>query len=206
MDLLDDEQVWDQSSGRVDFESGRKISQTEGSSAVNTNKTSEGQGFGKYLANSSDQLRTNANHGSPYRLVDNIKLSESEGELVDNDGIDITYSDTEADRGELERSATPLDGQYGEGMMREEQPLHHAYDEATPAAEGQAPSDQGYAGGGAPEERVRVFLALYDYDPATMSPNPDAEDEELTFNEGDLIKVRKGSGRIGQELSFSHIG
>ncbi|PFX31720.1 RIMS-binding protein 2 [Stylophora pistillata] len=188
MDLLDDEQVWDQSSGRVDFESGCKVSQREGPSAVNINKTSESQGFGKYLAN-SDQLRTTAAHDSPYRLVDNIKLSESEGELVDNDGIDITYSDTEADRGGLETSLTPLDGQYGEGMTREEIPQHPAYDKAAPSAEGQAPSDQGYVGEGASEEQVRVFLALYDYDPATMSPNPDAEEEELTFNEGDLIKV-----------------
>ena len=36
---------------------------------------------------------------------------------------------------------------------------------------------------------VRWFLALYDYDPMTMSPNPDAADEELAFRDGDLIKV-----------------
>ena len=36
---------------------------------------------------------------------------------------------------------------------------------------------------------VRWFVALYDYDPLTMSPNPDGADEELAFREGDLIKV-----------------
>ena len=36
---------------------------------------------------------------------------------------------------------------------------------------------------------VRWFVALYDYDPLTMSPNPDGADEELPFREGDLIKV-----------------
>lgn len=36
---------------------------------------------------------------------------------------------------------------------------------------------------------VRWFLALYDYDPLTMSPNPDGADEELGFRDGDLIKV-----------------
>ena len=32
-------------------------------------------------------------------------------------------------------------------------------------------------------------MALFDYDPPTMSPNPDACDEELPFREGQLIKV-----------------
>uniref|UniRef100_A0A8D8M6V8 RIMS-binding protein 2 n=1 Tax=Cacopsylla melanoneura TaxID=428564 RepID=A0A8D8M6V8_9HEMI len=39
------------------------------------------------------------------------------------------------------------------------------------------------------EKRVRWFVALYDYDPFTMSPNPDSAEEELPFNEGDNIKV-----------------
>ena len=38
-------------------------------------------------------------------------------------------------------------------------------------------------------ERMRIFVALFDYDPPTMSPNPDACDEELPFREGQLIKV-----------------
>lgn len=41
------------------------------------------------------------------------------------------------------------------------------------------------------EEEVKIFIALYDYDPRTMSPNADAEEEELAFREGDLIKVRE---------------
>ncbi|XP_015793144.2 putative mediator of RNA polymerase II transcription subunit 26 isoform X3 [Tetranychus urticae] len=36
---------------------------------------------------------------------------------------------------------------------------------------------------------VRYFVALYDYDPLTMSPNPDAANEELPFREGDIIKI-----------------
>jgi hypothetical protein len=38
-------------------------------------------------------------------------------------------------------------------------------------------------------DRMRIFVALFDYDPPTMSPNPDACDEELPFREGQLIKV-----------------
>ncbi|XP_068166355.1 RIMS-binding protein 2 isoform X4 [Antennarius striatus] len=39
------------------------------------------------------------------------------------------------------------------------------------------------------EELTRVFVALFDYDPMSMSPNPDAADEELPFKEGQIIKV-----------------
>ena len=35
----------------------------------------------------------------------------------------------------------------------------------------------------------RIFVALFDYEPATMSPNPDSSDEELPFREGQLIKI-----------------
>ena len=44
------------------------------------------------------------------------------------------------------------------------------------------------------KKRTRWFVALYDYDPTTMSPNPDACEEELRFNEGDTIKVSFLSG------------
>ncbi|RWS26093.1 RIMS-binding protein 2-like protein [Leptotrombidium deliense] len=39
------------------------------------------------------------------------------------------------------------------------------------------------------QKGIRWFVALYDYDPLTMSPNPDAADEELPFREGDMIKI-----------------
>lgn len=45
---------------------------------------------------------------------------------------------------------------------------------------------------------TRIFVALFDYDPLTMSPNPDAAEEELPFKEGQIIKVRaenKGNKR-----------
>lgn len=40
-----------------------------------------------------------------------------------------------------------------------------------------------------PEQRYRLFVALFDYDPPSMSPNPDACEEELPFREGQMIKV-----------------
>ncbi|KAM6984239.1 peripheral-type benzodiazepine receptor-associated protein 1 isoform 3-T3 [Tautogolabrus adspersus] len=36
---------------------------------------------------------------------------------------------------------------------------------------------------------IRVFVALFPYNPSTMSPNPDAAEEELPFTEGQIIKV-----------------
>ncbi|XP_019738177.1 RIMS-binding protein 2-like isoform X1 [Hippocampus comes] len=39
------------------------------------------------------------------------------------------------------------------------------------------------------EETFRVFVALFDYDPLSMSPNPDAADEELPFKEGQIIRI-----------------
>lgn len=45
------------------------------------------------------------------------------------------------------------------------------------------------AGAQAGQKKARYFLAMFDYDPTTMSPNPDGCEEELPFQEGDTIKV-----------------
>jgi hypothetical protein len=39
---------------------------------------------------------------------------------------------------------------------------------------------------------TRIFVALFDYDPLSMSPNPDAAREELPFKEGQILKVPSG--------------
>ncbi|XP_050441109.1 uncharacterized protein LOC126846058 isoform X4 [Adelges cooleyi] len=39
------------------------------------------------------------------------------------------------------------------------------------------------------DKRTRWMVAIYDYDPATMSPNPDVCEEELPFKEGEHIKI-----------------
>jgi RIMS-binding protein 2 len=39
------------------------------------------------------------------------------------------------------------------------------------------------------DKSFKVFIALFEYDPYTMSPNQDSVDEELPFKEGQLIKV-----------------
>ncbi|XP_074640850.1 RIMS-binding protein 2-like isoform X2 [Tubulanus polymorphus] len=39
------------------------------------------------------------------------------------------------------------------------------------------------------ESNSRLYIALFDYDPISMSPNPETADEELPFKEGQLIKI-----------------
>lgn len=41
------------------------------------------------------------------------------------------------------------------------------------------------------DNRIRLFVALFDYDPESMSPNVECLDEELPFKEGQIIKVMK---------------
>lgn len=56
---------------------------------------------------------------------------------------------------------------------------------------------QSSGGRGQRQPRVRWFVALFDYDPQTMSPNPDTADEELPFQEGELIKIYGGKDQDG---------
>ncbi|KAM7374763.1 hypothetical protein PAMP_007403 [Pampus punctatissimus] len=55
---------------------------------------------------------------------------------------------------------------------------------------------------------IRIFVALFPYDPATMSPNPDAADEELPFTEGQIIKVYgdKDADGFYRGESCGHLG
>lgn len=39
------------------------------------------------------------------------------------------------------------------------------------------------------QQQSRLFVALFDYDPQTMSPNQNAINDELPFTEGQIIKV-----------------
>eukprot|EP00794_Sanderia_malayensis_P014162 gene14162-15641_t len=61
--------------------------------------------------------------------------------------------------------------------------------------------------GGNLNDNVRVFIALFSYDPYTMSPNSDGLDEELAFVEGDLIRIVgdvDGDGFYYGELNDKH--
>lgn len=59
--------------------------------------------------------------------------------------------------------------------------LSTALSTAPPRSPSEAPAHQ--------DLPVRLFVALFDYDPVSMSPNPDAAEEELPFREGQILKV-----------------
>ncbi|KAI9559005.1 hypothetical protein GHT06_015794 [Daphnia sinensis] len=86
----------------------------------------------------------------------------------------------------------PRDNYYGpQGRNQQQQQQNDGYYDQTanrrPVARGgrQPPMQQQQQ-----QQQTRIFVALFDYDPPSMSPNPDACDEELPFREGQLIKVR----------------
>ncbi|XP_026313445.1 peripheral-type benzodiazepine receptor-associated protein 1 isoform X4 [Hyposmocoma kahamanoa] len=58
-----------------------------------------------------------------------------------------------------------------------------------PGLRGPVPGARHQQQGHTQSKRSRFFIALFDYDPQTMSPNPESCDEELPFSEGDTIKV-----------------
>ncbi|XP_011345210.1 uncharacterized protein LOC105283834 isoform X2 [Ooceraea biroi] len=82
-------------------------------------------------------------------------------------------------------SGRPQDPYYDQtGSQRGRGPIYRA-------GRAQAQGGAGHPPGGAQQmsKRQRWFVALFNYDPTTMSPNPDACEEELPFSEGDTIKV-----------------
>ncbi|XP_063271914.1 RIMS-binding protein 2 isoform X7 [Prinia subflava] len=63
-------------------------------------------------------------------------------------------------------------------------PASDGYDHLSPDIYEESETDPGTE-----DLSTRIFVALFDYDPLTMSPNPDAAEEELPFKEGQIIKV-----------------
>ena len=73
---------------------------------------------------------------------------------------------------------------------RNQGPQDGYYERNDPQSAGRRPQMQARGRQQPPQQQTRIFVALFDYDPPTMSPNPDACDEELPFREGQLIKIR----------------
>lgn len=48
-------------------------------------------------------------------------------------------------------------------------------------------------------------MALFDYDPVSMSPNPDAGEEELPFREGQILKVTNSPSGPRAPVSLASI-
>ncbi|XP_061762894.1 RIMS-binding protein 2 isoform X13 [Nerophis ophidion] len=105
--------------------------------------------------------------------------------------IEITMdSNSEGSEGNL--SPVKADVYYGSVARRRIWPSMSSedqYDSYGGRRHGRGRRSSDYFEESEPEEMTRVFVALFDYDPLSMSPNPDAADEELPFKEGQIIKV-----------------
>ncbi|XP_071783912.1 RIMS-binding protein 2 [Centroberyx gerrardi] len=105
--------------------------------------------------------------------------------------IEITMdSNSEGSEGNL--SPVKEDVYYGSVARRRiwrSMSSEHQYDGYGGRRQGRGRRSPDYYEESEPEELTRIFVALFDYDPLSMSPNPDAADEELPFKEGQIIKV-----------------
>lgn len=72
-------------------------------------------------------------------------------------------------------------------MNQNRMPMQPGQPQANPR--GPMSQQQQQQAGNPQQRKLRYFLALFDYDPLTMSPNPESCEEELPFREGDTIKV-----------------
>jgi len=131
------------------------------------------QSLMKYLVSTEEQIKVNGDSGH------------------EDDMKNQTYSDVEADQfeptGPYETSTPTLERK----SLEDEHTLQGDTSTDDAANKTYTVDDSNQEPGPEQgEELIRIFIALYDYDPAIQSPNPDAEEEELAFNEGDLIKVR----------------
>ena len=91
------------------------------------------------------------------------------------------------------RNAQGRDNYYQSPARNQQQQNDGYYDQPG----GRRPMARGNSRQPPMQQQTRIFVALFDYDPPTMSPNPDACDEELPFREGQLIKVRGDKGTNG---------
>lgn len=141
---------------------------TDGQEAAGNNNE---QALMKYLVNSEQQAGSNDDSGH------------------EEDIKDQTYSDVEADQfeptGPYETSTPTMQRK----SMDDEQTLQGDANDIDNTPNRTYTLEDGSPDDVQEEEPMRIFIALYDYNPAIQSPNPDAEDEELAFNEGDLMKV-----------------
>uniref|UniRef100_A0A672KIV2 RIMS-binding protein 2 n=1 Tax=Sinocyclocheilus grahami TaxID=75366 RepID=A0A672KIV2_SINGR len=128
----------------------------------------------------SEEYHTESSRGSDLSDI----MEEDEEEL---------YSEMQHEEGRRRNShnAPKLDREsYRKPSHREPQPQRRPL--TVPSIDGyrdQSRRSPPYYDESEQEDLFRIFVALFDYDPLSMSPNPDAADEELPFKEGQIIKV-----------------
>ncbi|KAF5403458.1 Peripheral-type benzodiazepine receptor-associated protein 1 [Paragonimus heterotremus] len=157
---------------RANYESSGQFGPTR----PNRSRYMDGQGYGTVggveeldFGPSAHAFKTGPNHTS----MDFVRIPVSR-ERPDRNVKHVSPSGTLAHfRSEPSFSAVKTKAVY---PSLSESPDKHNMDEAIPRLT-------------ADVRPVRLVVALYAYDPATMSPNPDATTEELPFQEGQIIRI-----------------
>ncbi|XP_067866363.1 peripheral-type benzodiazepine receptor-associated protein 1-like isoform X3 [Heterodontus francisci] len=110
----------------------------------------------------------------------------SRGFAINTDSVSHCLPDSPAVQVLNPKNSASLKLHRGELLSSKVSPAESSTNRETPILDGYKELDaKGTADGGL----VRIFVALFDYNPATMSPNPDAAEEELAFKEGQILKV-----------------
>ncbi|MBZ3889443.1 Peripheral-type benzodiazepine receptor-associated protein 1 [Sciurus carolinensis] len=127
---------------------------------------------------------------SPKCLEISIEYDSEDEQEAGSGGISITSSCYPAD-GEawgtapIARPRGPLKINSGPSPY----PRLPAWEKGEPERRGRAPPRSPPEALVHQDLPIRLFVALFDYDPVSMSPNPDAGEEELPFREGQILKV-----------------
>ncbi|XP_078338451.1 peripheral-type benzodiazepine receptor-associated protein 1-like isoform X7 [Crassostrea virginica] len=127
-------------------------------------------------------LRRSPNQGSPRNSP--RRISPHTNPSPHRDVVDSkTYNDSNAN--DLSQSSTVSDGRLDNSGV------HHVphLDLSDCDDSGDVDSISGEINPPIEDNRIRLFVALFDYDPESMSPNVECLDEELPFKEGQIIKI-----------------
>ncbi|XP_070339019.1 peripheral-type benzodiazepine receptor-associated protein 1 isoform X3 [Equus asinus] len=123
-------------------------------------------------------------------------IGRPRGPLKANSGLNPYPRLLAWEKGEPERRGRSATGRAKEQPSRAAESGEPRGQRGPPRKGGRAPRPTELAPPRSPPEvlayqdlPVRVFVALFDYDPVSMSPNPDAGEEELPFREGQILKV-----------------
>ena len=190
MDLLDEDVEVEPPAHAITSGNTRKLSQNEKQLTAIVHPTAKEQdsgalGLAKYLEQSREEPKSDISLESADKalgLEDEVeRSSDPEADRLLEDDTKINPDD------ENSALVAPVEGQQETEETLQSQ---ERQDIASDVAETDRTFTIDLNSGVMEDEVVRIFIALYDYDPSTMSPNPGAEEEELTFKEGDLIKVR----------------
>lgn len=207
MDLLGEEPGDSMKGNAVTTANIRKISQENEADDAALEQTDEGNqaSLQKYLVSTAERTESGKGEdGNRTYSTGPVETGEGAGhnrtysaepaETGEGGYYNQTYSDIEADQ--PNETSTPRMSrthpeQHHETVEQETTLRDENYESDTEGNRTYTVSErEEYPEEEKEEEMVRIFIALYDYDPTEMSPNPGAEEDELAFNEGDLIKVR----------------